>query len=266
MSAARSRLTDDQGGDRAVLEMSAAQIADEEGRRVRQRVFSGDPEHPEQQISALLECLSQLKEAVPNLKLEHIPAVQKALMELEIVKGRLNARAEVLAQSKQSTRSNFLRTLSEIIGPAPTDRKWQDEWTELTLDFFRIDQKKPDAAEADILKNLFGKSELQTLIEDKRHLIEQDLSDPELCWEVDESTIVQLLTRRRQPLARSLGSALKSRTKAVRFSASLHALCETLFTVAAKQRSKSKHVQACPSMFKHLYGEFSLEAQDEGCV
>ena len=267
-SAARSsRLTDDQGGDRAFCEKSAAQHADDQARRVRQRVEGDrDGAWAGQQISALLECLSQLKEAVPNLKLEHIPAVQKALMELEIVKGRLNARAEVLAQSKQSTRSNFLRTLSEIIGPAPTDRKWQDEWTELTLDFFRIDQKKPDAAEADILKNLFGKSELQTLIEDKRHLIEQDLSDPELCWEVDESTIVQLLTRRRQPLARSLKLALHSRTKAVQFSASLHALCETLFTVADKQRKESKHVQACPSMFKHLYGEFSLEAQDEGCV
>jgi hypothetical protein len=138
-------------------------------------------------------------------------------MELEVVKGQLNARAEVLAQSLQSTRSDFLRTLSEIIGPAPTDRNWKDEWTELTLDFFRIDQTKPDASEADILHNRFGKSNLQTLIEDKRRLIEQDLSDPELCWTEDESTIVQLLTRRRQPLARSLKLALQSRTKAVQF-------------------------------------------------
>jgi hypothetical protein len=247
--------------------IALAQHADDQARRVRQRVEGDrDGAWAGQQISALLECLSHLKEAVPKLDRDHIPDVQKALMELEVVKGQLNARAEVLAQSLQSTRSDFLRTLSEIIGPAPTDRNWKDEWTELTLDFFRIDQAKPDASEADILNNRFGKTDLQTLIEDKRRLIEQDLSDPELCWTEDESTIVQLLTRRRQPLARSLKLALHSRTKAVQFSASLHALCETLFTVADKQRKESKHVQACPSMFKHLYGEYSLEKQDSRCV
>mmetsp|Transcript_18409 Transcript_18409/g.27975 ORF Transcript_18409/g.27975 Transcript_18409/m.27975 type:complete len:774 (+) Transcript_18409:71-2392(+) len=43
----------------------------------------------------------------------------------------------LLPDPKQAMRSGYLRSLSELIGPRPTDRSWEDEWARLYFDMKR---------------------------------------------------------------------------------------------------------------------------------
>lgn len=129
-----------------------------------------------------------------------------------------------------------------------------------------------------------------------RHIAKIQRAVDEAGWSEEDATVAELLTRRRQPLADALHEAAirvgaigdgagegdegNRRRRRHPFAASTYALCESLFRIAAQQQktmalaeedagasssvaASLAGMKAHRAFYKHLYGTFSLEENDD---
>ena len=89
--------------------------------------------------SERVRAVAQLRSAIRGAQ-DAIDGAQQALTQLQ-------------HEAPSSSRASFLRALPELLGAPPTDRTWQNEWVDLTVEFFRLSgQTSAGFASADYVR------------------------------------------------------------------------------------------------------------------
>ena len=90
-----------------------------------------------------------------------IATMREALMLCEDVSRSLSdivLESERSLALQKSTRSDFMRTLKELIGPPPESKEWRDEWDELNIEFglLKQDQEGKPRNRDTVVENMKG--------------------------------------------------------------------------------------------------------------
>ena len=109
------------------------------------------------QKSAFLEGTIDDDDKHVQLAADERAALQQSLRRtlIALTSQALRVRA-VLKRSQKgqhlSTRSGYLRTLEELIGPSPSSRNWKDEWVDLGVAFYKQLPNEPDMSAGEVRK------------------------------------------------------------------------------------------------------------------
>jgi len=142
-----------------------------------------------------------------------------------------------------------LKSLPDLVGPMP-DRTWQDEWVALSLRFYAT------VTNEEVEEAMFttGKYSISAESRKRAKAVAELVSEG---WGEHEAMLVQLLLRRRQPLARSIIERDSS------YAASLYAFSQALYRMATQQSLRqSRRARTMPPMYKHQIGIYSLAESD----
>ena len=176
-----------------------------------------------------------------------------------------------------TSRSGFLRTITDLVGPHPEDRTWRDEWPELTKaqaggftskrslepavswrDMPEIEPSSPGSPGSPVDKRIFSRRSANRISANssiflmcKTVKVDQVNSMVAFGWPREDAEMFVTIDSVSRPIAQAL------RDSDPRFAAATHTICSKLY-----ERGLSQSVLP-PMLYCHLYGVASLTAADE---
>lgn len=131
----------------------------------------------------------------------------------------------------QMSRSGWIATLQDLIGPKPIDRTWQDEWVALNVEFYQLAGESSKATPDYILEN----NSIESWLAARRTRI---LDMTKRGWSVAGARVYMALSGRGNVMA----SALLA--ESTRYAASTYALSEALYEAARKQEHEASQISS----------------------
>jgi len=194
-----------------------------------------------------------------------VEAMRANLLEAQSVVASLTASLlKELPAPEATSRTSYLRTLTEQIGTLLPEQKWEDEYLHLAKEYFRADNPEYDGTKC-------SDPELENYIRTKGYypleMFEERYRAGSIKalvgrgWSAQAARTFGILSVWSAPIARAL------RKKERRLVASTYALCQALECESERKQAQSKEASSEASseplrLYRHLRGTFGLVEVD----